>query len=112
MSSFPKFVLKRSGDQFMFNLHAVNGEIVLTSERYTTKAAAIRGIASVVKNASKLENYKFKPNELHFILEAENGEPIGTAEVYGSSNNAQDGRDAVMRAAADAEIDDQTAAGT
>lgn len=108
MSSFPKFVLKRSGDQFMFNLHAVNGEIVLTSERYTTKAGAIRGIASVVKNAGKLENYEFKSNGRHFNLEADNGEPIGTAEVYVSSNNAEDGRDAVMRAAADAEIDDQT----
>lgn len=108
MTQFPKFILKRSGDQFMFNLHAVNGEIVLTSERYVTKANALNGIRAVKRNAGKIENYDFKPNGRHFNLEAENGEPIGTAEVYASANNAQEGRDAVMRAAANAEIDDQT----
>ena len=35
-----KFVLKNSKDQFMFNLKAGNGEIILTSERYKAKASA------------------------------------------------------------------------
>jgi uncharacterized protein YegP (UPF0339 family) len=46
-----KFVLKKSGTQFMFNLKAPNGETIATSERYTTKAAALNGIESVKKNA-------------------------------------------------------------
>jgi uncharacterized protein len=46
-----KFVLKTSGDQFMFNLKAGNGEIIATSERYTTKEAAKNGIQSVKDNA-------------------------------------------------------------
>jgi uncharacterized protein len=46
-----KFVLKRSGDEFMFNLKAGNGEIIATSERYGTKAAAENGIQSVKENA-------------------------------------------------------------
>lgn len=46
-----KFVLKKSGDQFMFNLKAGNGEVVATSERYTTKQAALNGIASVKTSA-------------------------------------------------------------
>ena len=45
------FELKRSGDQYMFNLHAPNHEVIATSERYTTKAAAENGIESVRKNA-------------------------------------------------------------
>jgi uncharacterized protein YegP (UPF0339 family) len=47
-----KFELKttKSG-QFMFNLKAGNGQIVATSEHYTTKAAALNGIESVKKNA-------------------------------------------------------------
>jgi len=50
--SNPKFAVKKTGDnQFMFNLHAKNGEIIATSERYTTKDAAIDGINSVKKNA-------------------------------------------------------------
>jgi uncharacterized protein YegP (UPF0339 family) len=47
-----KFELKttKSG-QFMFNLKAGNGQIIATSEHYTTKAAALNGIESVKKNA-------------------------------------------------------------
>ena len=33
----PKFVIQRSHDQFFFNLAAANGEIILTSERYTSR---------------------------------------------------------------------------
>ena len=56
MSSNPKFALKKtSDDQFMFNLHAPNGEIIATSERYTTKQSALNGIDSVKKNAPKAE---------------------------------------------------------
>lgn len=46
-----KFELKKSGSQYMFNLKAGNGEIIATSERYTTKAAAKAGIESVKNNA-------------------------------------------------------------
>ncbi len=47
-----KFELKttKSG-QFMFNLKAGNGQIIATSEHYTTKAAALNGIESVKTNA-------------------------------------------------------------
>jgi uncharacterized protein YegP (UPF0339 family) len=47
-----KFVLKKSGDQYVFVLKAANGEIIATSERYTTKAAAKNGIESVKTNAT------------------------------------------------------------
>jgi uncharacterized protein YegP (UPF0339 family) len=46
-----KFVLKKSGDQFMFNLKAANGEVIATSERYKTKEGALNGIESVKTNA-------------------------------------------------------------
>lgn len=38
-------------DQFYFNLKARNGEIILASEGYVTKAGAENGIASVMTNA-------------------------------------------------------------
>jgi uncharacterized protein YegP (UPF0339 family) len=47
-----KFVLKKSGDQYVFVLKAGNGETIATSERYTTKAAAKNGIESVKTNAA------------------------------------------------------------
>lgn len=48
-----KFVVKEtSNGQFRFNLKAGNGEIIATSENYTTKAAALKGIESVKANAA------------------------------------------------------------
>lgn len=48
-----KFELKETKNgQFMFNLKASNGQIIATSEQYTTKAAALNGIESVRKNAA------------------------------------------------------------
>ena len=46
-----KFVIKKSGDQYVFSLVAGNGETIATSERYTSKASAKNGIESVRKNA-------------------------------------------------------------
>ena len=46
------FHLKRSGTQYMFNLKSTgNGEVVLTSERYTTKQNAEAGIALAFTDA-------------------------------------------------------------
>lgn len=43
-----KFELKSAANgQFMFNLKAANGEIILTSELYAAKASALNGIESV-----------------------------------------------------------------
>ena len=48
----PKFIIKKSSDnQFYFNLKAGNGEIIATSERYTTKSSCKNGIESVKENA-------------------------------------------------------------
>lgn len=47
-----KFVIEKSKNgQYHFVLKAGNGEIIATSEQYTTKASAQNGIESVKKNA-------------------------------------------------------------
>ena len=46
-----KFVIKKASGQYHFVLKAGNGEIIATSERYTTKAGAKNGIESVKTNA-------------------------------------------------------------
>jgi uncharacterized protein YegP (UPF0339 family) len=44
MTSHPKFELKKSKDgQFYFNLTATNGQVIATSEMYTTKKSAQTG---------------------------------------------------------------------
>lgn len=51
-----KFVIKKDKrGEFRFNLKAGNGEIIATSEGYTTKASCKNGIESVKKNAPKAE---------------------------------------------------------
>jgi len=47
-----KFEIKKTKDgQFMFNLKAANGLIILSSEIYKQKSSAENGIESVRKNA-------------------------------------------------------------
>jgi uncharacterized protein YegP (UPF0339 family) len=65
-----KFELKNSKDgQFMFNLKASNGQVILTSELYKTKSSAENGIESVRKNSAR-EGARLKPmrGEPYFIL--------------------------------------------
>lgn len=52
----PKFVIKkRVNGEFMFNLKAGNGEIIATSEGYSSKQVCKEGIESVRNNASIAE---------------------------------------------------------
>lgn len=55
------FELNKSSDnQFRFVLKAGNGETILTSELYTSKASAEKGIASVRSNSPQEERYEKK----------------------------------------------------
>ena len=103
-----KFVLKASGDQSMFNLHAANGQIVLTSERYVSRAGAMNGTLSVKKNAPDDARYELSASGTRFNLKAANGQVIGTSQIYASEAAAREGMQAVKRAADGAEVDDQT----
>lgn len=54
-----KFELKKTANgEFMFNLKAGNGEIILTSERYKSKQGALNGIESVRKNATDAHHFE------------------------------------------------------
>jgi len=53
-------VKKASDGQFYFNLKASNGKVVLTSERYTDKRSAQKGIESVRKNAANSARFERK----------------------------------------------------
>jgi len=107
-----KFKLKDSKGQFMFNLKAPNGRIILTSERYTSKSGAMNGIESVKKNAksdAQFERLESKKGEPYFILKAKNNEPIGRSEMYSSKSAMENGIASVKENAPTAEIDDLTA---
>jgi hypothetical protein len=101
-----KFTVKTGKDgQFYFNLKAGNGEIILASEGYTTKAACLNGIESVKKNASdasKFNKLVSKNEKPYFTLKAGNGEVIGNSEMYESVGARDNGIKSVMSNAPDA----------
>jgi len=104
-------IRKRTNGQFQFNLKASNGEIILSSEGYTTKANCEKGIASVKKNSiddSKYDKKESKNNKWFFNLRASNGQVIGTSEMYESEKNRDNGIASVKKNAPDAKVDDLT----
>lgn len=96
-------------DQFYFHLLAGNGEMVLDSEGYTTKAAAKNGIQSVVDNGLDAESYEILEavnGEYYFNLKAQNHQIIGTSELYASKASAEKGVETVMSLLEDVSIDE------
>jgi hypothetical protein len=86
--------------QFSFSLHAGNGESILRSETYATKASAENGIASVQKNAADDARYERKlasDGRFYFNLKAGNHQVIGTSQMY-KSEASRDGGIASVQA--------------
>ena len=50
-----KFLLKQTNTGFKFDLKASNGEVIATSEVYSSESACKNGIESVRKNAPDAE---------------------------------------------------------
>src|SRR3954469_15206791 len=95
---------------FYFRLKAENGEQILASESYITKASAERGIASVRLSAPVDGRYdrKRSPVGYSFVLKGSNGEAIGRGEVYASSSGREDGIESVKTNAPAATVEDLT----
>ena len=117
-----KFVIKETNTGVKFDLKAGNGEVIATSEVYTTEAACRKGIASVQKNAPvaavedqtkegfaaekhpKFEVYTDKAGEFRFRLKATNGQVIAVSEGYKALASCMNGIESVKKNAVDAPI--------
>ncbi|MEW7279044.1 YegP family protein [Aquimarina sp. 2201CG1-2-11] len=110
--SNPKFQIKESkNNQFFFNLHALNGQVILSSEMYTTKQGCKNGIESVKTNAPTDERYnrkEAKNGQFYFNLKATNGEIIGKSEMYTTKASRDNGIESVKTNAPKAGIEDAT----
>ncbi len=107
-----KFDLKKTpSGKFMFNLKAANNRVILTSELYDSKPAALNGIESVKKNATNEARYERKKSvkgESYFVLTATNGQTIGKSEMYSRSSGMENGIASVKKNAPDAQVADST----
>ena len=116
-----KFVVRETTTGFKFDLKATNGQTILSSEVYTTKAACLNGVNSIKANAvgevedqtvepvetkkhPKFEIYNDKAGEFRFRLKAKNGEIVGTSEGYKTKANCENGVESVKKNAPEAEI--------
>ena len=105
-------IYKDKRGEFRFRLKASNGQNILASEGYKTKAACQNGIQSVMKNApeeARYEKKETKAGKHMFNLKAGNHQVIGTSESYDSAASRDKGVASVMKNAADAKIDDTSA---
>ncbi|WP_432723572.1 YegP family protein [Jeongeupia wiesaeckerbachi] len=103
-----KYELKLAKDgQHMFNLKAANGQVILTSELYRSKAAAENGIESVRTNSPLEERYERRENkngEPYFILKAANHQEIGRSEYYSSKAALENGIESVKKNGPDSPV--------
>lgn len=117
-----KFVIKKTATGVKFDLKAGNGEVIATSEVYSSEDGCKNGIASVQKNAPvaavedqtvegyateknpKFEVYADKAGEFRFRLKASNGQIIAVGEGYKAKASCLNGIESVKKNAPDAEI--------
>lgn len=117
-----KFVVSETKTGFKFNLKASNGQVIATSEIYSSKSSCLGGVESVKKNAvkanledqtvegfateknPKFEVYADKKGEFRFRLKATNGEIIATGEGYSSKANCLNGVESIRKNAPEAEV--------
>jgi uncharacterized protein YegP (UPF0339 family) len=91
---------KTTSGKPMFNLKAANHEVILTSETYESKEAALNGIASVRKNGQSEAFFEKKASvtrEPYFVLKTVNGQVIGQSEMYSNETARDNGITSVMR---------------
>ena len=117
-----KFVIKQTKTGIKFDLKAGNGEVIATSEVYTSESACRNGVASVQKNAPvaavenqtvegyavekhpKFEIYTDKAGEFRFRLKATNGQIIAVSEGYKAMASCLNGIESVKKNAADSPV--------
>ena len=102
------------GGKFHFTLKAGNHEVILSSQLYAEKSSAENGIDSVRTNATHEARFERKlsaKGEPYFSLKAQNGQLIGTSEMYGSEASRDDGIRSVINNCPTQTVKDLTEAG-
>ena len=88
----------KEGSNYHFTLKAENGQVILSSESYSNKNEALKGIASVQTNALERGRYErktAKDGKFFFNLKAANGQIIGCSQMYSSESGMENGINSV-----------------
>ena len=110
MSGCYELKLAKNGE-FFFNLLAANGQGILKSEMYSSKSAALNGIASVQTNCGDDGQYECKTSgndKAYFVLKAKNHQVIGQSQMYESDSSCKNGMESVKTNGVSSDIKDLT----
>ena len=120
-----KFVIKTTDAGCKFNLVAGNGQVIGTSQTYSSMDACKNGVESVKTNAPvaqvedqtkegyeeltnpKFEVYADKAGEFRFRLTAKNGQNILASEGYSQMAGCLNGIESVKTNVVDAEVTEE-----
>ena len=120
-----KFMIRNVSTGIKFDLMAANGQPIATSEVYETKAACLRGVESVRRNAGKarvedqtqsngapvtnpkFEIYTDRAGQFRFRLKARNGGIIAVSEAYKTKAACENGVESVRKNAPEAELEEE-----
>lgn len=98
-----KYVISRNSQGlFHFILKAENDEAILSSESYSSQAAAENGIQSVRVNGNVDARYEIRTTEsghFYFALKAANHQIIGMSNIYGTKDAVRKAIERVKSAA-------------
>ena len=118
------FVIKKVNTGIKFDLYGGNGQDIVSSEVYSSRAAVLRGIESVRKNAAsarfedltleeapaqpnpKFELYRDRSGQFRFRLRSRNGKIIAVSDGYSTKAAAVSGLESVRKNAADAALEE------
>lgn len=105
-----KFQLKvAKNGKFHFSLLATNGQNILSSEIYETRAKALAGIESVKKNAVRaggIEMLVSDKQQPYFVVKSTNGQVVGKSQMYASTRTCTRGAASVAKNAPGAATED------
>ena len=95
-----KWIIKEKGEgEFVAFLYANNGEIMLTSEIYTSEESARAGIDTIRKNVDggTFVNYRDKNKNFYFKLKSVKNRILCVSETYKSEALAESAKESVKR---------------
>jgi uncharacterized protein len=100
-----------SSNLYYFRLTTNNGQVLLTSEGYHSKAGCSNGVETVRIIGKAEKNYERKTASngmYYFYIKAMAGQTLGTSEMYGAVTARDNAINAVQSIVADAMVNDET----
>ena len=103
----------KSAGEYMSKLLASNGEVMLSSEIYTTEEGAKNGIATIIKgiDSGKFVIYEDKNKNYYYKLKTSGNRFLCAGEIYKSEDQCLKAVESVKRIAKDAVIADKVVEG-